>query len=203
MHGKNKIILAIIIIIITVLILFGCSTPTTPYTLTSEEIELIRTWGYGGDYVVRWPDGYVDVYDATNYSQMQEILNQWNSVIGGPVILRLSTNSNSPVKVIFDSDVGYQEGVCWIEEHKEGNDYNYLEAVIRISSGGVDCGYPNTYYAAYLCAFNVVVGFNYWLEVDTTPFSEWIDFNTIPDNIKTMVNALYKVPFGYYLGDKK
>ena len=74
--------------------------------LTPEEIELIREWGYGGDYVVRWPDGYVDVYDATNYSQMQGILNQWNAAIGGPVILRLSSNPNCPVKVIFDSNIG-------------------------------------------------------------------------------------------------
>jgi hypothetical protein len=174
--------------------------PATPYTLTSEETELIRTWGFGGDYVVRWPDGYVNVYDATNYSQMQEILNQWNAVIGGPVILRLSTNSNSPVKVIFDSDIS-QEDICWMEEHQEGSDYDYLEAVIKISSGGIYCGYPNSYYAAYLCAFNDVVGFNYWAEVDPTPYSEWTNFDTIPDNIKTMVNALYKVPPGYYLGD--
>ena len=58
--------------------------------LTPEEIELIRKWGFGGDYVVRWPNGYVDVYDETNYSRMQEVLNQWNSAIGGPVIYVLA-----------------------------------------------------------------------------------------------------------------
>jgi len=62
----------------------GQSMPTTP-SLTSEEIELIRDWGYGGDYVVRWPNGYVDIYDETNYSQIargpesMECSNRWAS----------------------------------------------------------------------------------------------------------------------------
>ncbi len=40
-----------------------------------------------GTYYNTIQDGYVDVYDATNYSRMQEVLNKWNAVIGGPVIL--------------------------------------------------------------------------------------------------------------------
>jgi len=46
------------------------TSTSEPEILTPEEIELIRKWGYGGDYVVRWPDGYVGVYDETNYSRM-------------------------------------------------------------------------------------------------------------------------------------
>ena len=170
--------------------------------LTPEEIELIREWGYGGDYVVRWPDGYVDVYDATNYSQMQGILNQWNAAIGGPVILRLSSNPNCPVKVIFDSNIG-QEGYCWNACNQEGDDYTFSEVMIKINYDESFCGYPNTTYTAYLCAFNAVAGFNYWAEVSLTPFDDWNNFNTIPDTIKTMVHALYKVSPGYYLGDSK
>jgi len=170
--------------------------------LTPEEIELIREWGYGGDYVVRWPDGYVDVYDATNYSQMQGILNQWNAAIGGPVILRLSSNPNCPVKVIFDSNIG-QEGYCWTVNNQEGDDYTFSEVMIKINYDESFCGYPNTTYTAYLCAFNAVAGFNYWVEVSPTPFDDWNNFNTIPDIIKTMVHALYKVSPGYYLGDSK
>jgi len=170
--------------------------------LTAEEIELIREWGYGGDYVVRWPDGYVDVYDATDYSQMQGILNQWNAAIGGPVILRLSSNPNCPVKVIFDSNIG-QEGYCWNANIQEGDDYTFSEVMIKINYDESFCGYPNTTYTAYLCAFNAVAGFNYWAEVSLTPLDDWNNFNTIPDTIKTMVHALYKVSPGYHLGDSK
>ena len=169
--------------------------------LTPEEIELIRKWGYGGDYVVRWPDGYVDVYDETNYSQMQEVINKWNSAIDGPVNLRLSSNPNSPVKVVFDWNIG-QEGYCWTV-NCSWDDYTFSEVMIKMSSDESSCDYPNTSYSAYLCAFNAVVGFNYWAEVSPTPFDDWSNFNMIPNTIKTMVHALYKVPPGYYLDGSK
>jgi len=169
--------------------------------LTSEEIELIREWGYGGDYVIRWPNGYVDVYDETNYSRMQEVINEWNIAISGPVILRLSSNSNSPVKVVFDWNI-IQEGYCWTVNNSWSG-YTFSEVMIKISSDESSCDYPNTSYSAYLCAFNAVAGFNYWAEANTTPFDTWSNFNKIPDMIKKMVHALYKVPSGYYLGESK
>jgi len=51
--------------------------------------------------------------------------------------------------------------------------------------------------------FNDVAGFNYWVEVDPTPFEVRSICNTIPDTIKIMLNALYKVPPGYYLRGSK
>jgi len=35
------------------------------------------------------------------------------------------------------------------------------------------------------------------------PFKEWWIFDKIPDDIKTMLRGLYKVPCGYNLLDKK
>jgi len=171
-------------------------------SLTPEEIELIRKWGFDGDYVVRWPNGFVDVYDATNYSQMQEVLNQWNAVIDGPVILRLSNDTDSPVKIIFDPNSGYcgdYEDIQW------GDDCAFLKVIIEISPDEYTCETYNlnTKYCLYLHMFNAVVGFNYWAEVDLCPFEDWSNFNTIPDTIKKMVHALYKVSPGYYLGDSK
>jgi len=206
---KRKLILLVMLLLMA-MIISGCDiTGITPPIsenpeLTSEEISLIRKWGYGGDYVVRWPNGngYVDVYDATNYSQMQKVLNQWNAVIGGPVSLRLSSNPNSPVKVIFDSYIG-QEGYCLKVNNQLSNDYTFSEVMIKINPDESYCGYPNTTYSAYLCAFNAVAGFNYWAEVSPTPFSEWTNFSRIPDTIKTMVHALYKVPPGYCLIDEQ
>ena len=172
--------------------------PEEEVTLTPEEIELIRKWGFGGDYVVRWPNGYVDVYDATNYSQMQKVINEWNSAIGGPVILRLSSNPNSLVRIIFNPDMSY----CGREDVQWGDDYVFSEVIIEISPDEYTCETYNinTKYCLYLHMFNAVVGFNYWAEIDPCPFEDWSNFSTIPEIIKTMVHALHKVPPGYYLG---
>jgi len=203
---KRKLIL-LVILLLTTMIISGCDvTGIIPLIsenpeLTSEEIALIRKWGYGGDYVVRWPNGYVDVYDATGYSQMQEVLNQWNIVIGGPVVFRLSSNPNSPVKIIFNPDMSY----CGLEDVQWGDDYVFSEVIIEISPNEYTCETynPNTKYCLYLIMFNAVVGFNYWTEIDPSPFEDWSNFNTIPDTIKTMVHALYKVPPGYCLFEEQ
>jgi hypothetical protein len=164
--------------------------------LTPEEIELIREWGYGGDYVIRWPDGYVDVYDETNYSRMQEVINEWNAAISGPVILRLSGNSNSPVKVIFDWSLE-EESFCG-RYYNRWENYTFSEAVIKINPYCESYNYP-----LYLSMFNAVAGFNFWAEVSPCPFETWSNFNIIPDMIRKMVHALHKVYPGYYLGESK
>jgi hypothetical protein len=176
----------------------GQSVSTTS-SLTSTEIELIRKWGFGGDYVVRWPNGYMDVYDATNYSQMQEILNQWNAVIGGPVILRLSSNPNSQVKVYYKLIFGY----CGNRDVKWSEDYTFSTIDIQISDND-SCGYPSTKYALYLFMFKNVAGFKGWTtKGEDVPYEEWTNFTEINGTMKKMVKALYKVPPGYYLGDSK
>jgi len=173
------------------------TSTSEPEILTPEEIELIRKWGYGGDYVVRWPDGYVDVYDETNYSRMQEIINEWNVAIGGPVILRLSSNPNSPVKVIFDSSLE-EENLCYHVDWDFGENYDFSKIILNINPKCLTYGYP-----LYLHPFNAVAGFNAWADVDPCPFEDWSNFNTIPDIIKTMLRALHRVPPGYYLGKSK
>ena len=89
---KRKFFL-LVMLLLTAMIISGCDiTGIIPPIsenpeLTSEEIELIREYGYDSEYTVRWPDGYVDVYDATGFNQIQEVINKWNSAIGGKVIL--------------------------------------------------------------------------------------------------------------------
>ena len=178
------------------------TSTSEPEILTPEEIELIRKWGYGGDYVVRWPDGFVGVYDETNYSLMQDVINEWNDAINGPVKFYLSSNPNSPVKVIFDSSLGL-ENLCGSSNKIWGDDYAFSEITIRVNPSESCCGSYNIKYCLYLHMFNAVVGFNCWAEVEPCPFETWSNFNTIPDTIKTMLRALHKVPPGYYLGDTK
>lgn len=173
---------------------------TNTAELTTEEIELIRKWGFGDEYVIRWPDGYVDVYDETHYSRMQEIINEWNSVIGGPVVFRLSNNPNSPVKLYCKSISGYcgNRIVNWNE------DYTFSKIDLQINCYEFDCGHPSAKYSLYLFMFKNAVGFKGWTtKGEDVPYEEWTNFTTINDTMKIMVKALHKVPPGYYLGDTK
>jgi len=42
--------------------------------LTKQERKLIRRYSWSTNRVIHWLDGYVEVYDATNFSKMQEVL---------------------------------------------------------------------------------------------------------------------------------
>lgn len=172
-----------------------------PSVLTSEEKELIRKWGYGGDYVVRWPDGYVDVYDETNYYRMQEVIDEWNNVIDGSVYFRLSNSPNSQVRIYYKSIPNNYCGnriVNWDE------DYAFSAVDLQIEGDPSDCGYPSTKYSLYLFMFKNVVGFKGWTtKGEDVPFDEWTNFTEINNTMEKMVYALYKVPPGYYLGEGK
>ena len=200
---KRKLIL-LVMLLLTAMIISGCdlSSIIPPISenpeLTSEEIELIREYGYDSEYTVRWPDGYVDVYDATNYSQMQKVLNEWNSAIGGPVVFLLSSNPNSPVKVYFKSIPEYcgDDDVKWNEE-----DYTLSRVDLQISSDNAfssSCGYPGSTHSLYLSMFKSAAGFAGWTTKDI-PYEEWTNFTTINDTMEKMVKALHKVPPGYCL----
>lgn len=169
--------------------------------LTPEEIELIRKWGFGGDYVVRWPNGYVDVYDETNYYRMQEVINEWNNVIDGPVYFRLSNNPNSQVRIYYKSIPNNYCGnriVNW-DEH-----YTFSTIGLQIEGDPSDCGYPSTKYSLYLFMFKNAVGFKGWTtKGEDVPYDEWTNFTEINNTMKKMVHALYQVPPGYYLGEGK
>lgn len=201
---KRKLIL-LIMLLLTTIIVSGCDiTGIIPpisenSELTPEEIELIREYGYDSEYTIRWPDGYVDVYDTTGFDQMQEVLNQWNAVIGGPVVFRLSSNPNSPVKVYYKSifeGCGSRD-VKWNEK-----DYTLSTIDLQISNNDFSCGFPSSKYSLYLAMFKSVAGFAGWTTKKGIPYEEWSNFNTINDTMKKMVKALHKVPPGYCLIDE-
>ena len=64
--------------VLGVFLLTGCgSTPTTPTsTLTLEEKALIREYGRGGDYVVRWPDGDIRYMMQQVMQQLEQLFNE-------------------------------------------------------------------------------------------------------------------------------
>lgn len=161
--------------------------------LTPEEIELIREYGYNSEYTVRWPDGYVDVYDATGYSQIQKVLNQWNEIIGGVVTFRLSNNLNSPVKIYFQSSTDcYEEECVWDVDAKWDNwNYTFSKIVLKIGRNLTND------YSVRLHFFRAVVGFNRRIGPSEVCSSE----DNISEKMRKMTRALYKVPPGHYLID--
>ena len=164
--------------------------------LSNEEKELNRRFGWGGNRTIRWPDGYVEVYDVTNFSKMQEVLNQWNEVLDGKVIFYLSNNPQSPVKVTYNSALR-KENLCGhIDTHWESN--RLYAAEITINPDGSFCGYPENSYALYLHFFSGVVGFDAW-KGEVVEKRDWQNFNLISEIIQMMIKGLYQVPPGYDL----
>ena len=164
--------------------------------LSNEEKELIRRFGWGGNKTISWPDGYVEVYDTTNFSKMQEVLNQWNEVLDGKVIFYLSNNPQSPVKVIYNSALR-KENLCGhIDTHWRS--YRLYAAEITINPDGSFCGYPENSYALYLHFFSGVAGFDAW-KGEVVEKRDWQNFNLISEIMQMMIKALYKVPPGYDL----
>jgi hypothetical protein len=162
--------------------------------LTYEEKELIQKYGWGNNRVIRWPDGYVEVYDATNFSRMQEVLDRWNEVIGGKVIFYLSNDPQSPVKVTYNPELG-KENLCYhIDTH--WSNYQLYAAEIKINSDASSCGYPQNSYALYLHSFSGIAGFDVW-EGTTIGQKDWQNFNLISEIMQTMIKALYQLPSAY------
>ena len=204
----RKRFLIVVFVVLGVFLLAGCgSTPTTPTsTLTLEEKALIREYGRGGDYVVRWPDGDIGVYDATGNATIrttiQRALNEWNAVIksgGGKTRFYLSNDPNSPVKIFYDSSLER----CFSFEDAE-DDYEITSFELRISTYG--CGFPDTYYAMLLQTFGSMMGIK-WEKMCPAPLHEgscpreaWTQYTSITDIHKKVVRALYKVSPGYYVG---
>jgi len=164
--------------------------------LAEQEKELIRKYGWGNNRVIHWPDGYVEVYDATNYSRMQEVLNQWNEVSGGKVIFYLSNDPQSSVKVTYNPELS-QENLCYhLDTH--WSNYQLYAAEIKINPDSSFCGYPKNSYALYLHSFSGVAGFDVW-KGETVGQKDWQNFNLISEIMQMMLKALYKVPPGYNL----
>jgi hypothetical protein len=132
---------------------------------------------------------------------MQEIINEWNSVIGGPVVFRLSNNPNSQVRIYYKSIPNNYCGnriVNW-DEH-----YTFSSVDLQIEGDSSDCGYPSTKYSLYLFMFKNAVGFKGWTtKGEDVPYDEWTNFTEINNTMEKMVYALYKVSPGYYLGEGK
>ena len=164
--------------------------------LTDKEKELIRRYGWGNLRTIRWTDGFVQVYDATHFNRMQEVLDRWNEVIGSKVIFYLSTNPQSPVKITYNPELS-QKNLCYhIDTH--WRNYQLYAAEIKVNPDSFTCGYPPNSFALYLHAFSGIAGFDVW-KGGTVDIKDWQGFHLISEIMQHMIRALYKVPPGYNL----
>ena len=163
--------------------------------LTDSEKSLIKKFGYGGNYVKRWPDGYIDVYNGTTYLGMKRLIDEFNLLTGVKVIFRLSDNKKES-QIIFQSyaSLKYAGGF----EYFYFDGYKFKKCQVQIN---------NEYTRKrrlFLFMFTQVAGYN--LKADKDKYGKggigWTKFK-IDRTIEKMLKALYKVPPGYNLLTEK
>lgn len=158
--------------------------------LTDSEKSLVKKFGYGGDYVMRWPDGYIDVYNGTVYKGMKQLIDKFNLLTGGKVIFRLSENEKES-QIIFQS----YANVKYAGNYKfywDGRKFKKCEVQIN-----------NKYTRKerlFLFMFTQVAGYN--LKADIDKYGKegigWTKFQ-IDKKIEKMLKALYKLSPGWNL----
>ena len=161
--------------------------------LTDSEKSLIKKFGYGGNYVKRWPDGIVYVYNGTIYKGLPRIIKQINEIIGDKTIFQLS-NDKEISNVVIESYVSNKYAA---EYNWNWKGYNLEKWVISLSNKYTHGGKTEKF---FLSMFTQIAGFNY--KVDKKKYGEWWEFS-IDKNVKKMLKALYKVPPGYNLLTEK
>lgn len=177
-------------------------TPTPTPTPGSNLIDLLITYGYGKNNIIRWPDGVVEVYDSTNYPgiDVSQALAQWNTITGGKTTFILSGNTSSPVKIFYDAAAVTAKGTgVWGYAAVYWSNYTIVRADVRILPEGYWYGYYiKPEYCLYLHELGHVVGFSGHTSdggvMDPTPRN-----TIITDTVRTVISGLYSFPPGYAL----
>ena len=157
--------------------------------LTDSEKSLIKKFGYGENYVKRWPDGIIYVYNGTTYKGFPKIIKTINQIIGDKTIFKLSDDKKIS-KVVFES---YASSKYAAEYNWNWKGHNLEKWLITLSNKYVHDSKNNAF---FLSMFTMIAGFNFY--ADKKKYGEWWEFS-IDRNVKKMLKALYKVSPGYNL----
>jgi len=190
---KKKLVYSLVFILVVFLmvnysycVLIG---NTSSNELTDSEKALIKKFGWREDYVLRWPDGIVYVYNGTTYKGLPKLIKQINQIIGGKTVFQLN-NDEEMSKVIFKSYASIK--YAW-ESHYDSDGHGLKKWVFSIGNEYLHGSHSKK---LFLAIFIQVAGFNY--RADPKKYGEWWEFS-IDKNVEKMLKALYKVPPGYNL----
>jgi hypothetical protein len=183
--------------------LTGSSPTPTPSPNPSINYQLISQYSYGKNNVVRWKNGVIKVKDSTNYPgiNVQDVLNQWNSIIGGTTTFQLSTDSTSPITIFYDAaSITSQGNGVWGYATVWWSNYQLIKAEIRVLPEGNWYGYPiKPKYELYLHEFGHVAGFAGHTNDGSVMDAIANGSSTISSTTRTVINGLYSLPIGYAL----
>lgn len=192
---RKIIALLVILILLEIVLCFSIEDRAlaSDSLLTSSEKYLIKKYGWGEDYVERWPDGLIYVYNGTTYKGLPNIIKKINQIIGGKTVFQLS-NDKEISKVIFESyaSLKYASESDW-----SWDGHSLKKWVISLSNKYLHDSKNNK---LFLSIFTQIAGFNY--KADEKKYGEWWEFS-IDRNVEKMLKALYKVPPGYNLSTGK
>jgi len=190
---KKKLVYSLVIILAVFLMLnysyYVLSGNTSSDELTDSEKSLIKKFGYGENYVKRWPDGIVYVYNGTMYKGLPRIIKQINQIIENKTIFQLSDDKEIS-KVVFET---FASNKFTAEYSWDWKGYFLDKWVISVSKQVTSDRKTEKF---FLSIFTQIAGFNY--KADEKKYGEWWEFS-IDKNVKKMLKALYKVPPGYNL----
>jgi len=187
----KKIILSLMVLILSIL-LVGCSgvTPPSPDPpddeVPIEILELIERYT-GCKTVIRWPDGEILVYDATNYYKTPEILGELNRIIDGPVSFCLTDESDAEDIMIFGETYGDD---CMVVGFSEAPICEFSFVEIDIDINNCNDNDIETYYRTGLLE---AIGIWTW------PLDSSDVLPAFSEEIKTVLFWLYKLEPGYQL----
>jgi hypothetical protein len=166
--------------------------------ITDYQKGLIQSFGYPAEftialYAIRWSNGTIEVYDQTDYLEMDKVLQYWNNILNSTQF-KLSSDPNSPIKITFNETLNNECNAItvWWEN------YTIYKGLVEINPAK-DCNN----FLNYLHAFGHVIGF----AKDTKPKITGENImNAIPTTdkvegvVKDMLQGLYELEPGYYLG---
>ena len=168
-------------------------SPTLPPVDTYAD-SLVKKYSWDENFVTRWPNGIVEVFDMTGYPHLQEILDQWNEVIGGLTSFCLSLNPFSPIIITVDYSLNLFQNCGYTEVYIRNN---------SMISGATIFIYPDENicptYATLLHEFGHVVGSG-GHTIDGCVMDPVNHGKThLSETVLTMVHRLYQLPIGSYL----
>jgi len=194
MFTKRIISLLVILILLEIVLCVSMEDKALASSslLTSSEKHLIKKYGLKeGNYVRRWPDGIIYVYNGTRYKGLPRIMKQINQIIGGKTVFQLS-NDKEISKVVFES---YASNKYAAEYNWSWDGYSLKKWVFSINNKQ-----RTRRDRLFLSEFVRIAGFNF--KADKKYYDEWWEFS-IDKNVEKMLKALYKVPPGYNLSTGK